>query len=451
MIFTKSKNFKTEYCCTPVRIGEILDIEGADLLGKTLVNGFTILVRKDQVKEGDLMFYAPNESQLNLRFLSLNNMFEEKTLNSNPEIKGYFNKYGRVRIIKLKGCYSMGFLFSLKDLQNIYPHIKEEDITIGEDFDTICGELFIKAYIPTIKTKNYNNSPIRKTKKFNCIIPEYFSFHYTTSQLNREIQRINPNDIISISVKLHGSSIILSNSLVNVPIFNNRFYIKILPYLPKFLQFTKQEHRVIYSSRTVIKNSDLNSNVTSGYYNTNIWKEYYDLLKDKIPKDWSIYGEIIGYIPNSSTYIQKEYDYKCSRGTNKLMIYRINSGGYEWNINEVLEWTLKLIKENPELKEKIHPIDLLYNGTLKDLYPDLDINNHWHENVLERLKTESKFGMEKEEPLCKNRVYREGIVLRIDNDPVKEAFKLKCRRFLAKEALEIDKGNVDIEMQQSYE
>ena len=37
-MFTKSKTFKSEYCCTPVRIGEILDVEGADLLGKTLLN-----------------------------------------------------------------------------------------------------------------------------------------------------------------------------------------------------------------------------------------------------------------------------------------------------------------------------------------------------------------------------------------------------------------------------
>lgn len=54
--------------------------------------------------------------------------------------------------------------------------------------------------------------------------------------------------------------------------------------------------------------------------------------------------------------------------------------------------------------------------------------------------------MEQLEPLCNNKVPREGIVVRIDNDPVKEAFKLKCIKFLTRESKEIDNGNVDIEM-----
>ena len=60
------------------------------------------------------------------------------------------------------------------------------------------------------------------------------------------------------------------------------------------------------------------------------------------------------------------------------------------------------------------------------------------------------FGMEELEPMCKNKSYREGIVLRIDDDPFAEAFKLKCKKFLQKEAALIDKGEVDIEMQDTY-
>ena len=41
---------------------------------------------------------------------------------------------------------------------------------------------------------------------------------------------------------------------------------------------------------------------------------------------------------------------------------------------------------------------------------------------------------------------REGIVIRIQDDPVAEAFKLKCIKFLEKEAKNIDKGEVDMEM-----
>ena len=58
--------------------------------------------------------------------------------------------------------------------------------------------------------------------------------------------------------------------------------------------------------------------------------------------------------------------------------------------------------------------------------------------------------MELNEPLCNNKVPREGICLRIANDSVKECFKLKCLKFLKKESEDIDKGVVDIEMADNY-
>ena len=58
--------------------------------------------------------------------------------------------------------------------------------------------------------------------------------------------------------------------------------------------------------------------------------------------------------------------------------------------------------------------------------------------------------MEMNEPLCKGKVPREGICIRIMNDPLNECFKLKTLRFLGKEAELIDKGEVYIELLQGY-
>ena len=71
-IFTLSENAKLEYSCTVVQIGEVKPVEGSDFLGSTLVNGNPIVVRKDQIKEGDIMIYAPIETVLNKQFLSVN-------------------------------------------------------------------------------------------------------------------------------------------------------------------------------------------------------------------------------------------------------------------------------------------------------------------------------------------------------------------------------------------
>ena len=68
----------------------------------------------------------------------------------------------------------------------------------------------------------------------------------------------------------------------------------------------------------------------------------------------------------------------------------------------------------------------------------------------EKEKDKEHFGMEELEPECINKVPREGIVLRIMEDPVSEAFKLKSFRFLDRERSEMDKGQVDMEMADAY-
>lgn len=458
---TKSENYTSEYCCTLVKIGEVKDIEGSDFLGVTLVEGREIVVRKDQVKEGDEMFYVANECQLNQDFLSINNLFEDKTLNTNPEIKGYFNKYGRVRMVKLRGKLSMGFLFGFDELQKWCPKV-QLDIQVGEDFDTVGGELFVKAYMPPVKEHHTGTGEPKRNKKlvkFDRMIPGQFSFHYDTQQLQRNMYRLIPDQSVTISVKLHGTSFICGNILVKKPKWGG-LYSKLFNKLPSWLQFTNSDYDIIYSSRTVIKNQYINDKVSSGYYNTDIWGEYAKILRKYIPRDIIIYGEIVGYLSEGNQMIQKGYDYGCMPGQNQLMIYRIvkntPEGKKEYNVMDVRNYTIGLIeimKANEDQNyKKLRPIDVLYVGKLSDLYPQLNVENHWQENLLEELKNDSEhFGMEQDEPLCRNKVPREGIVLRIDDDIINEAFKLKTLKFLGKEAKEMDKGEVnDIEMEEKY-
>ena len=478
-IFTKSENFRSEYCCTIVKIGELKPIEGKDRIVQTLINGFSMVVRKDQVNEGDIVIYAMNETQLSHKFLSYNNLFDIdnydlnnngyevsklKIAGKNDEAKskcGFFNKYGRVKLIRLGGVPSYGYIFTPQELAKVYPEVMNVnfDDLINTDFDTVCGEEFVKVYVPPIKEVtprgNREDKRNRKLKRFDRMIPGYFSFHYDTQQLNRNINKIQPTDMVTVSVKVHGTSIILGNILTKKPKFGG-LYSKIYLYLPKFLQFYIEDYDMIYSSRTVIKNKYINSKAGDGYYGSDIWGEYAKLLDGKIPQGMTIYGEIFGYMSGEQKMIQKGYDYGCKVGTSKLMIYRISSSlddgsKYEWNVQDIYDWTINFIKEYPELEKYIHPIDILYHGTLANLYPHIDIKNHWHENVLQAMKNDKKyFGMELDEPMCKNKVPREGIVIRIDNDPLNEAFKLKTDYFFGRESKMIDNGEIDIEMENGY-
>ena len=487
-VFSSSENIKQEYCCSIIRVGELKPIEGKDRIVQTLVNGLSMVVRKDQVKEGDIMFYAMNETQLSEKFLAANNLFSidcyEKNSNAvevgkllfdgkNEEAKqhvGFFNKYGRVKLLRLGGIPSFGYLFSVNELAKVYPDVLKVNLEelIDTDFDTVCGEEFVKVYMPPVKEATPRGSKEAKLKrklaKFDRLVPGEFAFHYETKHLERFISFIKPTDIVTISVKMDGTSFIVGNLLVKFPKWNG-LYKKIFPYLPKFLQFTYEDYDIIYSSRKVIINSDINPNKGVGWDDGSVQKAITvvaNLIRDYIPKGMTVYGEIVGYYNDTNKAIQvrggKDYDYGCPVGTNRFMPYRIvtkNEDGtkHEWNVMDVYDWTINLAHEHPELDKYIQPIVIVYHGTLADLYPQIDVQNHWHENVLEAMKNDKKtLGLEVYEPLCKKaKVWREGVVLRVDDDVVNEAFKLKSVNYSEKERDDYDKGIVDAEALEGYQ
>ena len=82
-LLSQSKDMSHEYCATVVQLGELTPIEGTDFLATVMVEGLEIVVRKDRVKEGDVMIYVSNECQLDHLFLHYNNEFQDEELNAN--------------------------------------------------------------------------------------------------------------------------------------------------------------------------------------------------------------------------------------------------------------------------------------------------------------------------------------------------------------------------------
>lgn len=509
-IFSKSKHFKEEYCISIVQIGEIAPIEGSDFLATTLVNGVQIVIRKDQVCQGDTLFYASNECELNGKFLSANNLYDVGNweMNSNHEevaslkeklsklnesvnktideierekirteadecaalIKskcGYFNQYGRVRTIRLKGKQSFGYLFSLGELAKAYPEVSNINLEeyIGTDFDVINGEeddVFVKAYVPRRKNVEHAKGMGRegkrqkKVERFDRLVNSNFVFHYDTSMLAKNMHNFSPDDVVTISSKIHGTSVIIANLKVRQPkkiTIYKRFINSICKMFKKEKRYVDYDvvYGPIYSSRGVIKNKYINKDVSEGFYSYDLGSDYGDFLYPYLDEGMTVYGEIVGYTKNG-TAIQKGYDYGCGVGQSYIMPYRIttlNEDGTkkEWNVTDVYEWTVNKINEHQELSLRMKPITIFYHGTLGDLYPNISRTEHWHENVLEALKAEKKFNMEKNEPLCKNKVPAEGIVIRKDDDEMAEAWKLKCNKFYEREAKEVDSGEVSVEME----
>ena len=455
MKITKSNGFRQEYCGTVVKIGEILPIEGRDRIVKTMVNGLSIVIGKDEFQTGDVAVYCANETQLHELFLHLNSMYDDKELNIDKEKKGYINKHGRVRIVKLGGVPSYGILLNPTSIATFLnePVAVVSDYLrnhVNEDFDEINGEIFCKVYVPPIKTSNRQLSKSerrdKKLARFKMLIEGSFRQHYDTAQLAKNMHLFSPSDSVYISNKLHGTSAIFANILTNVPTnWFKRMWRKL---------FGKneydQKYNIVYSSRNVIKNEFINpKQKAGGYYSDDVWGHWAEKLSTYIPKDLCIYCEIVGYTPNG-TPIQKGYDYGClptDEVKSKLMVYRMTYEDKEMEVNEVIAFG-QFLKE--ALGDIIIEFPLMFYGTLAELYPEISTTEHWHENVLEALKNEKKFLMEEMEPMCINKVPREGFVIRKAHDPIKEAWKLKCFRFSDREAKLIDAGEVDMEMAEGY-
>lgn len=129
---------------------------------------------------------------------------------------GFFNAQGRVRILKLRGQVSMGYVAPVETLEAVYPELKSFMWSqhLGENFDMIGKEILCWKYIPATAPKTEPDGPgykmpwykrsLRKLKKFNRLIPGFFRPHYDTAMLERNAHLINPSDVITETVKVHG-------------------------------------------------------------------------------------------------------------------------------------------------------------------------------------------------------------------------------------------------------
>lgn len=478
----KVDNYSPNYLATVCKIGEVFPIEGADRLVKTVINGYDIVIGKDN-KPGDVVIYFPVETSICQEFLSANNLYERPEFfrNANAdEVKelivkaegaatdeeraaiaadiksmcGFFGKHGRVRILKLRGQYSQGFICGVESMLKYNESLKDVDweSLVGTQFNEVDGNVFCVKYVPATKEVRSGGGSERAWRKrmkhisrFDRLIDGQFAFHYDTKQVGEHIYELSPNDNVTISVKIHGTSAILANILCNRRL-------SLWEKIKKFFGFKVQEREYgnIYSSRSVIKNRYLNKDAHD-FYGVDIWGCVDRDFSPYLEKGMTVYGEICGYLEGSDKMIQAKHDYGCKPGQWKFMPYRITmtdeeGNKTEWDVAEVDKWTRNLVAAHPELADKTMFLTILYHGRFGDLYPDLDEATHWHENVLAKMKADREnFLMEEDEPLCKNKVPREGIVIRIDGDKFARAWKLKTARHYGKEAEQHDKGEVDIE------
>jgi hypothetical protein len=295
----QSENANINYLAIISKITNVTPIPNSDKLSTTVVNGYNIIVQ-NTTKVGDIVVFFPQECCICEQFLKANNEYgiSDYERNENAqEVKelidasmnetdaskaeelmqeaksrvGFFNKYGRVTMLKLRGVYSCGFIMPIASMEKAFPELigTNWEELVGTEFNLVNETLFTWKYIPRVKErgpKNPNGSRRhrrlqRKMTRFDRIIPEMFARHYETEQIEKSIRDIKPDDVITVSVKLHGTSGIFCNILCKRKL---SFWEKIKKFFG--CKVIETEYGNVYSSRNVIKNQYINQNVTGGYY-----------------------------------------------------------------------------------------------------------------------------------------------------------------------------------------
>ena len=448
MKLIKSTKANINYLAKVIDITNFLPHPNADRMKIAQVGGYKVCVGIDE--PAGRYVYFPVNSEINPNILSYCNLYRHTEKNANTEKAGFFNDNGRVTAIKLRGFPSEGFLLPYEQLENFIAdtlNLKLSDIENNTDFDVaiegdkefwICKKYIVVHHI----TQGQSNSNKRQKKvaRFNKVIDTQFHFHYDTVRIQNDKWAITPDDIISITEKIHGTSGISAYVLCKKkPSLINK--------IKGWFGNTNIEYDYLYSSRSVIKNAAEATN-PGGYYGCDIWAEADKIVRPHLQKGMTIYYEIVGFLP-TGRYIQKNYDYGCippeagelftHEKHFKVRVYRItmtNVDGYvhEFSAKEVQEWC----KVN-----NLIPVTEYYYGYAKDLY-NIPIDDNWTDTFWDTMANDKNFYMECDSPSCSNNVAHEGLVIKKE-DMISRAWKLKCFYFLNGEQKELDAGEENIE------
>ncbi len=449
----KIRDDSTNYTTTVIKLPVMQPIQGLDNLVQVNVFGNNCLISKNS-DPNVLYLFIPAGSQLSEKFLSANNLYRDIALNYNQNCKGFFEPNGRVKGLKIKGIVSNGFVIPATSLQIMYPYSEGgdmSDLEIGDEFNEWHGIEVCRKYIPagtrTPGVKGDKQSRVNN-KLSHLLIPTQFRFHGETTHLSKNLHNINPNDIVVITDKWHGSSCILSNVCVNRRLtFVQKLWNKV-NWLPKFdsrkLAYIASSGKPKSNLPKLIQGEWLNNG--PDFYSSNIWKDALEKYKPAIESGISLYGEIVGF-ESGGGFIQKNYDYKCEPGTNRFVVYKIT---YTKPDGDFIVFSWQQLKDYCN-KYSLEHVKELFHGKVKPmgeqwdeplpLEPSAEQLENWRSHLFYNLQ--NGFNLEDYCKQCNNKVPAEGIVIWKDGALNRyEVYKLKSQLFTLKESNE-DETNIE--------
>jgi len=394
-----------------------------------------------ETKESDLGVYFPTDTQLSEEYSTINNLLRKKDDQGNNS-GGYLNPQKRnIRALKLRKEISDGLFMPITSLES-FTNINK--LKIGDCVDVIDGNLIAQKYVPIQKKKQQNNNSqnSKKKKLEDKISYPLFSEHKDTKQYAYNKHVFKEGDLITLSLKMHGTSARTSISK-KITIVKGTLLNKLLIKL-KLKQKKIELYETVSGSRRVVLKS-----FEGGYYKNNDFrKKYHDYFDGKLMKGETIYYEVVGYTYEDSPimsrcdnkktqdkeFIKKYgketvFSYGCLNGDNDIYAYRMTMTNDDGDVVEYPTWLIKQRCE--QMNVKIVPIfESFFFTTLEDL--ESKVNEY------------AKGG----DPIGKTHI-REGVIIRVENNISFQVYKHKSFNFKVLEGIIKDAGIVDIEEEES--
>jgi len=403
------KENSKNYACSVVEVKELFEIEGADAIVRVVINGNNVVVPKT-TEVGSKMLYFCSGTKLSADYCKNNNLYDKEENNLDTTKRGFISsKQSRVKAIKLRGVISDGMLMPLNSLFYFLNDVSW--LKLGEEFTDINGISVCEKYFVPEKVNTQGGQKTPKTNKLkDLIVDNQFRFHHETEHFVKHQDQFKQETEIIITRKLHGSSLILANVLIN----KNLTFVEKL--LVKFgFNIPQSEYGIIWSSgkpkgklpKGIESETNKWETPNPSYYTSDIWARAYKEIGHKVEKGISVYGEIVGKgIQGDQFTYNQEYG---------IYVYRITFTSTEGNI---YEFSWEQVKKYCE-KYGLNYVYEYFAGKVKEMVVD-------HSSLLGYLQ---QIYLNKSYADCK---IDEGICIRVRETD--EIFKLKSPNFIKMES-----------------
>ncbi|MFY1620078.1 RNA ligase family protein [Micromonospora sp. WMMD736] len=408
------------YAAVVVRVRHINTLANCDRVVGVPLLGYQAIVSKD-TQVGDLGVLFTAETQLSVAYAAANNLHRHAYLNVDPALTGYLEDNRRVKALKFRGHRSDALFMPLDSLA---PFMKDpHQLREGDTFDEINGQPICQKYL--LRQPGQRSAKVVGPARRERVDEKLFPKHFDTGSFFRAPGAIGSDDHVVVTQKLHGTSVRAGHTLVERKL---RWRDKVARFFGASV--VEREWAYVYGSRNVTKDPD--NPWGTEFYGRDIYTEVGSRLKGLLPKGYVVYGEIVGWVPDSDRPIQRDYTYRIPEGVAKLYVYRvavINEDGRSVD----LSW--------PAVKEFCASIGV---DTVPELATRRGINDFYVEGFLDRRFADRPI-LYNEDPLpTDNVMVDEGVCLRVEGmTPL--VLKGKSPEFLRHETKMLDKGELDME------